>query len=157
MNNLQEVITKTKFELKKQETQMNSKLNELKSYVECILNSKEQEKEINENEFTLKINNHLSSMQKILKGFNQELKNEKNLFEINKKIIDAIYPISSMITSIKNASSSVILAQNKCALNGDIKNADKLAKISLELNYENHMFVRNASEEIKTLKQNLNK
>ena len=62
-----------------------------------------------------------------------------------------------MITSIKNASSSVILAQNKCALNGDIKNADKLAKISLELNYENHMFVRNASEEIKTLKQNLNK
>ena len=156
MNNLQEVITKTKFELKKQETQMNSKLNELKSYVDCIMNSNEHEKEINEYDFTLRISKHLSSMQKTLKGFNQELKNKKNLFEINKKIIDAIHPISSMITSIKDASSSVILAQNKCALNGDIKNADKLAKISLELNYENHIFVRNASEEIKILKQSLN-
>lgn len=156
MSNLQSIITKTKYELKKQETQMNLQLNELKSYIKSILDRESQEKEINEIEFTLKINSHLEKMKNTLAGLNSELKNEKNLKQINEKIIDAVYPISSMIRSIKNASSSIILAQNQCALSGDIKNADKLAKISLELNYENHMFVRKASEEIKALKQNLN-
>ena len=155
MSNLQSIITKTKFELKKQETQMNLQLNELKSYIESILDRKNQNYEINENEFASKINSHLEKMKKTLSGLNSELKNEKNSKQINEKILDAIYPISSMITSIKNASSSLILAQNQCALNGDLKNADKLAKISLELNYENHMFVKKASEEIKVLKQNL--
>ena len=157
MKNLQEIITHTKLELKKQETQMQKQLDELMEYVDSLSKLEETKTNINENDFSQNICQSLTNAQKTLKNLNIKLKNINNLSESNKKIIDAVYPISSMITSIKGVASSVILAQNQCALSGNLQNADKLAKISLELNYENHVFVKNASEEIKILKQNLNK
>ena len=82
---------------------------------------------------------------------------EKNNAIYASDVKSAICSVANIKNSLKNVQNKLILAQNKCAMRGDIKNADNLAKISLELNYQNHMFIKHASPDVADLKQIIQK
>ena len=149
------MINNTKTQLQQQEQLVQNKLQQLDNYIECLLgNNASSVQEIDENVFPNEVCKDLTCANTALLKFKNQLSEEKqDVKDFSSEVCGAITSIANIKNSINNAQAKLIYAQNKCALNGDIINADKLAKISFELNYQNHMFVKNASSNVYDLKQ----
>lgn len=154
MNNLQKMINSTNNQLKKQESLVKSKLEELEHYIDLIANNNNNSNYlINQKEFNDKVFKNLNDTNSTLYMLKNSLIKEKNSNIYTNDVKSAISCIANIKNSIKFTQNKLIKAQNICALKGNIESADVLAKISLELNFQNHMFVKNASTEVVSLKQ----
>ncbi len=153
MNNLQKMINSSKNQLQKQESLVMSKLAELDNYIDILTSNNDNVKALNQEDFSNNVNKNLTITTSTLSNLKNSLIKEKNSNIYSKDVKCAITTIAKIKNSLKNAQIKLIKAQNACAMRGDIASADNLAKISLELNYHNHMFVKNASADVVDLKQ----
>lgn len=153
MNNLQKMINTTQNQLIKQEEQIKAKLDSLDNYIDSLLGKQAVSHcDIDEKTFPQEVLASLNSSNQELHKLKNSLIKEKNSQIYTNDIKCAITSISNIKNNIKSIQNRLISAQNTMALKGDIKNADKLAKISFELNFSNHMFVNEASSSVVDIK-----
>jgi hypothetical protein len=149
MNNINPLI----LELKKQNLELQQELKELKDITNCILSNKDYSNvSFDEKHIQEVVKCRLTHTNNILQRYAIQVKKQKN--NINKTdVLAPLISISDIINQIKSIEKDIVEAQIKCALNNDCKFADKLVKVSLELNYFNHKFTEKAGKEIKDLKE----
>ena len=154
MKNLQKMISFSQNKLIEKEQQIKNQLENLDNYIDCMLCGENTNAiSIDEKAFPKEVFDKLNESNLELNKLKNSLIKEKNSKIYSSNVKSAITSIANMKNCLKNVQNKIIYAQNAFALKGDIKNADKLAKISFELNYSNHMFVKKASADVVDIKQ----
>lgn len=157
MKNLQKIITSTYKTIKQQEQEMQSQVLELHTLGNSILKDTDYTKnaDLKLLEKQECIFATLSQIRQSVAQYKNDIQEHSWEQEQTNEIIKILSPVKDMVASIKSLETTLILAQNKCALNGDKENADKLAEASLELNYHNHIFLKDVSKDIMSIKSKI--
>lgn len=157
MQNLQQLIKNTKLNLIDNEQSVQMNIDKLKELSKNVLSNNLLEDKITYESAFKTILKSLSNTEMVLNNYYSNLQSldikNKNL---TLDILSVMTPIAKMISSLKSVQNVIILAQNQSALKGQKDEADNLAKLSLELNYENHKLVKITSEKLKNIKDLMN-
>ncbi len=157
MQNLQQLIKNTKLNLIDNEQSVQMNIDKLKELSKNVLSNNLLEDKITYESAFKTILKSLSNTEMVLNNYYSNLQSldikNKNL---TLDILSVMTPIAKMISSLKSVQNVIILAQNQSALKGQKDKADNLAKLSLELNYENHKLVKITSEKLKNIKDLMN-
>lgn len=153
MQNLQQLIKNTKSNLTDNEQSVIMNIDKLKELSKNVLTNNIHEDNITYESVFKTILNSLCNTENVLNEYYNNLQS-LNLKDksIQFDILSVMTPVAKMISSLKSVQNVIILAQNKSALQGQKDEADNLAKLSLELNYENHKLVKITSEKLKNIK-----